>query len=624
MEKDFKFRLAIPVRDKKNDRNESQESRQWDSAMENIIAQFPDGWKDSPEAMIEFLKKSISKRRAKRLIIVGPDHPTFTNAVDLMGCKKLYVNSGRLSLLAENGKDSLRELNFENWLTSISEESTAHDKIDSDSPDLFPPEFSNEFKPDEARKKLDRLFQQTTRELQPILIGACFCLALDTIEAINANEKVTTWLYGDEIAKGTLPSHMGIGTDRETKMRVRQFLLELSYGWMDRCSDMDEEPWISFRKDGLTPHEKSVLLSMACLTIAYGESGLKSSRFLNLLPPGPDEFAKCLETSGNLLRIYKLKWLLPTTKTLPDDPFSGYFCLSMRAMEKLFRSKIYNLDLKEETNEEQIPQITLNDVVLRDDDMRVLRDATEAWKRRDEFKDGEFQPPTFLFHGLPGTGKSLAARALAGTMKMPVVEAMLNEALRRYVGDGEKYMGRIFKQAKEEGALLILNEADTLILDRSTLLEPWQANMPNTIIQLMDEKDVPVVFTTNFIDRIDWAIKRRLQTILEFPVPEIEQRKRLWRIHLDRFDWGADIPEDTISDIVITGALIENAVNTIHRQVIIKDHDPKQILLMLREEAVRQSARIPGCSGNSQKVIGFGSKRHLLSVPGQRRKATNG
>lgn len=123
---------------------------------------------------------------------------------------------------------------------------------------------------------------------------------------------------------------------------------------------------------------------------------------------------------------------------------------------------------------------------------------------------------TFCFYGPPGTGKSAFARYLAERMELEVIEKKASDLLSPFLGMTEKNIAEAFAEALQEKALLILDEADSFLLDRSFAMHIWEVSQVNELLARMDNCPVPVICTTNAIERIDKAALRRFHFKVEF------------------------------------------------------------------------------------------------------------
>lgn len=116
---------------------------------------------------------------------------------------------------------------------------------------------------------------------------------------------------------------------------------------------------------------------------------------------------------------------------------------------------------------------------------------------------------SFRFSGQPGTGKSALARHLAEVMGLPVIQKRASDLLSMFVGGSEKAIAAAFSQAREEGAFLIFDEADSLLGNRAFAARSGEVSQVNEMLTWMESHPLPFACTTNLADRLDPATRRR-------------------------------------------------------------------------------------------------------------------
>ncbi|WP_061937359.1 AAA family ATPase [Aureimonas sp. AU22] len=118
-------------------------------------------------------------------------------------------------------------------------------------------------------------------------------------------------------------------------------------------------------------------------------------------------------------------------------------------------------------------------------------------------------PLSFLFSGLPGTGKSAFARHLATRLGMEVLEKRASDLLGMFVGESEKRIADAFHEAADTKRFLIFDEADSLLGDRSGARHGWEVSQVNEMLTWMESHPLPFAATTNLAVRLDPAVQRR-------------------------------------------------------------------------------------------------------------------
>ncbi|MEA2817965.1 MAG: hypothetical protein QOI93_5869, partial [Rhodospirillaceae bacterium] len=104
---------------------------------------------------------------------------------------------------------------------------------------------------------------------------------------------------------------------------------------------------------------------------------------------------------------------------------------------------------------------------------------------------------------------SAYARYLADRLDVPVVSKRASDLLNAHIGESEKAIARAFEEARNDGALLILDEVDSLLSDRRHAVRSWEVAQVNELLTQLEAHPFPVVATTNFMERLDPACLRR-------------------------------------------------------------------------------------------------------------------
>lgn len=169
---------------------------------------------------------------------------------------------------------------------------------------------------------------------------------------------------------------------------------------------------------------------------------------------------------------------------------------------------------------------TLDEIVLP----RDCREQLETVLRLAKGWDGE-QGLHLLFHGSSGTGKTMAASALAGELGFPLFKVDLSQVFDKYIGETEKHLDEIFRTAGRGRCLLFFDEADSLFGKRTDIRDAHDryANVSTAyLLQRIEEYKGIVIMATNLLDHFDDAFVRRIRFVIKFRKLEREDRERMW------------------------------------------------------------------------------------------------
>jgi hypothetical protein len=176
-----------------------------------------------------------------------------------------------------------------------------------------------------------------------------------------------------------------------------------------------------------------------------------------------------------------------------------------------------------------------------------------------------------MFSGNPGTGKTMAAQVIARDLQLELFKIDLSGVVSKYIGETEKNLNRVFAEAQASNAILFFDEADALFGKRTEVSDAHDryANIEvSYLLQKMEEYDGIVILATNFRNNVDDAFTRRIRFILEFPFPDAEGRREIWRRGIPAatpvageldFQWLADrikVAGGNIKNIILNAAFL--------------------------------------------------------------------
>jgi hypothetical protein len=172
---------------------------------------------------------------------------------------------------------------------------------------------------------------------------------------------------------------------------------------------------------------------------------------------------------------------------------------------------------------------------------------------------------TALFAGPSGTGKTMAAEALASRLRLDMYVIDLAGVVSKWIGETEKNLRRIFDAAEHAGAVLFFDEADALFGKRTEVKDAHDryANIEvDYLLQRMEDYRGVAILATNRRNLIDPAFLRRLRFLVDFPFPDLAARQRLWRGVFPPAAPVGDLDFEALARLEISGGSIRTiAVN---------------------------------------------------------------
>ncbi len=215
------------------------------------------------------------------------------------------------------------------------------------------------------------------------------------------------------------------------------------------------------------------------------------------------------------------------------------------------------------------PLLFLRELSIR---TRLRPHVLDDWGMRESGRRGE--GISALFAGPPGTGKTMAAEVIANDLGFDLYTIDLATVVDKYIGETEKNLDRIFGEAERVNGVLFFDEADALFGKRSEVKDAHDryANVETAfLLQRMEAFDGVAILATNLRSNLDEAFARRLTAVIDFPMPNVEQRRQLWERGLRRgvpreedvdFEFLAetfDLSGGHIRNIVLAGAFMAAA-----------------------------------------------------------------
>lgn len=209
-----------------------------------------------------------------------------------------------------------------------------------------------------------------------------------------------------------------------------------------------------------------------------------------------------------------------------------------------------------------------SDLVLPGDRRRLMRQIVAHVQYRDVvFGEWGFSETrntrgmTVLFVGPSGTGKSLAARVIANALRLDLYRVDLSAVFSKYIGETEKNLRQIFDAAESGGVVLVFDEADALFGKRSEVKDSHDrhANVEvSYLLQRLERFNGVAILTSNLREAFDAAFMRRFAFVVEFPFPDANMRKRIWKRAFPRSVPTEELNFDLLGRLAVPGGNIAN------------------------------------------------------------------
>jgi SpoVK/Ycf46/Vps4 family AAA+-type ATPase len=218
------------------------------------------------------------------------------------------------------------------------------------------------------------------------------------------------------------------------------------------------------------------------------------------------------------------------------------------------------------------------------------------------------------FYGPPGTGKTRAALGIAHRLRKPLYQVDYSAVISKYLGDTAKHIKAAFQAAREHGAILFFDEADSLLSKRVATGESCSTSINqnrNCLMQELDRFDGVVIVTTNLFENYDPALLRRIQRHIKFRLPDASMRRELFALHLPN-------PERVRADFAVLaelsrglsgGDILNICLNAIYAGSTDANPERWEVTHTMIEAEIKKArkakAEHSGERRNEKRVIGF-------------------
>lgn len=234
------------------------------------------------------------------------------------------------------------------------------------------------------------------------------------------------------------------------------------------------------------------------------------------------------------------KGIIKTPDLHDDQPkLTGKLVLTQSALNYILKGEDVHYEYSSDFPAVELTtKLDWEDLILNEQTREEL-DELMAWvehsdRLKETYKNGKHLQAGHraFFWGPPGTGKTLTAALLGKKFNKTVYRIDLSQLVSKYVGETEKNLEKIFKYAENRNWILLFDEADVLFAGRTKVSSSNDrfANQETAyLLQKVETCNNLIILASNLKYNIDKAFTRRFQTIINFPIPGVEERLHLWR-----------------------------------------------------------------------------------------------
>jgi transitional endoplasmic reticulum ATPase len=203
-------------------------------------------------------------------------------------------------------------------------------------------------------------------------------------------------------------------------------------------------------------------------------------------------------------------------------------------------------------------------------------------------------------YGPPGTGKTALAHHLAEVLDVPLLLKRASDLLGPYVGQTEAAIADMFRSARAEGALLLLDEADGFLRDRRRARQSWEVTQVNELLVQVEAHDGLFLASTNLVADLDPAVFRRFAVKVRFDPLTGSQRRRMLDVTLAALalEVGPTRRAELYRAVEALPGITPGDFAAVRRAAALVPTGPGRVIAALREELALR--------GPKSATVGFG------------------
>lgn len=202
---------------------------------------------------------------------------------------------------------------------------------------------------------------------------------------------------------------------------------------------------------------------------------------------------------------------------------------------------------------DKAPTETYADVGGLESQIQEIKEAVEYPLSHPELYEeiGVKPPKGVILYGVPGTGKTLLAKAVANQTSATFLRLVGSELVQKYCGEGPKLVRQLFRVAEEHApSIVFIDEIDAIGTKRYDTTSRGIKEVQRTMLELLTQldgfdssDDVKVIMATNRIDTLDPALIRpgRIDRKIEFPFPDEKTKEMIFKIHTSKMSLAEDV-----------------------------------------------------------------------------------